>query len=158
MGQWPEFVVFLRNSLDGSGLRIRNSFFLWESQIPTAVFAAVHWLFREPLNRKLWWKFCILWKIPVDFSSLGLDHPNLKELFLKLSHFEFLSFVFYSFCFVSTQAQSPKTFFFFCFWSQRFLFFHHFSLNLEILMPKLVAIFSLILDHLGLQHQIIDFF
>lgn len=67
----------------GSGI-----LFALGSQIPAGVFAAISWFFREAvLVEKFWWKFCILWKIPVDFSSLSLDHPNLKELFLKLSHF-----------------------------------------------------------------------
>lgn len=91
---------------------------------------------------------------------LSWPWPPKLEVFLNLSHFEFLSFVFYSFCFISSQVQSPKTFLFFlyAFDYNSFYIFQHLSLNLEILMPKLVVIFSLILNHLGLQSQIIEIF
>lgn len=97
----------------------------------------------------------------VYFSSLGPGHPSLKELCFKLFHFESLSFGFYSFCFISSQVTSQASlkglFFFFCdFDYNDFYFFQHLSLNLEILMPKIMIVFPLILNHLVLQDQIID--
>lgn len=84
-----------------------------------------------------------------------LEGTLLQAFPFLISFFWVLLFLFhFQPTYISSNFKRP--FFLLWFWLQQSLFFQHLSLNLEILMPKIMMVFPLILNHLVLQHQIIE--